>query len=299
VNSRLSGYAWLSVLTAVLTLLLKGEAYRRSQSVGVLSDALESFVNLAAALLALAMLRWAALPPDDDHAFGHEKAEYISAGVEGGLILVAAGGILTSALPRLVHTQPLLDWGMGSGLVALATLANAATATVLLRAGRRHGSIALEADAGHLYSDCLSSLGVLLGVALCAWTGGQILDPLIAIGVAIYVGWTGVSILGRSIHGVLDASLPPEQLEAIERLLDPYRSDGLDFHALRTRRAGRSSFIQLHVLVPGEWSVSKGHDLLEEIEAKLRELVPGARLHTHLEPLDDPASFEDIHLERK
>lgn len=298
-NSRLSGYAWLSVLTAVLTLLLKGEAYRRSQSVGVLSDALESFVNLAAALLALAMLRWAALPPDDDHAFGHEKAEYISAGVEGGLILVAAGGILTSALPRLLNPQPILDWGVGSGLVALATLANAATATVLLRAGRRHGSIALEADAGHLFSDCWSSLGVLLGVALCAWTGWQILDPLIAIGVAIYVGWTGFSILGRAIHGVLDASLPPDQLEAIERLLDPYRRDGLDFHALRTRRAGRSCFIQLHVLVPGEWSVSKGHDLLEEIEAKLRELVPGARLHTHLEPLDDPASFEDIHLERR
>lgn len=299
VSPDLSKYAWLSVFTALATLALKFAAWTYTGSVSLLSDALESVVNLAAALLALWMLRLAAQPPDEDHAFGHDKAEYLSSGIEGALIFMAAVGIVVSAVPRLVHPEPLEQINVGLLLSSVASLGNGLTAAVLLRAARRHRSMVLEADGHHLLSDVWSSLGVLLGLLCVSATGWDWLDPAIALLVAGWIAWTGGRIVWRAAHGMLDASLPPETLLAIDVLLDGYRKQGLDFHALRTRRAGRSSFIQLHVLVPGQWTVLDGHNLLEELEQELRELVPGARLHTHLEPLEDPSSFADMELERE
>lgn len=290
----LSRYAWLSVATALVTLTLKLTAYYLTDSVGLLSDALESTVNLAAAGLALGVLRWAAQPPDQEHAFGHEKAEYLSAGAEGALILSAALGILLAASQRFLHPMPLRELGLGFFFNASATVANATTAWVLLRAGQRHRSVALRADAHHLLGDVYSSLAVLAGVGLAAWSGWPFMDPLVALLAGLWVGWTGLHLLRTSLGGILDTSLPPETLQQIEGVLAPYRLRGLDFHALRTRQAGRTSFIQLHVLVPGAWSVLRGHRLLERIESELLAVVPGARLHTHLEPLEDPASFSDI-----
>lgn len=293
-SSDLTRYAWLSVLAAVVTLVLKSVAFHVTDSVGLLSDALESLVNLSAAMLAMAMLRVAARPADADHAFGHEKAEYISAGVEGALILVAAGGIVVSAWPRLWHPVPVEQVGLGLGLSTLASACNGLTAWVLMRAGKRHRSITLEADAHHLLSDVWSSAGVLVGVACVAATGWLILDPLLALAVGLFVAVTGIRLLQRAADGVLDVSLPPERLQEIETLLDSYRERGLEFHALRTRQAGRSCFVEMHVLVPGDWTVLQGHTQLEEIEEKLRQMLPGVRVLTHLEPMEDPASFEDI-----
>jgi cation diffusion facilitator family transporter len=298
-SASLQRYAWLSVATALVTMALKLWAYAVTNSVGLLSDALESLVNLGAALMALFMLRWAAQPPDSDHVFGHEKAEYLSSGVEGALILVASVGIFGSAAQRLLHPAQLQQLGLGLGLSTLASLANAATAAILYRAGGRYRSVALQADSHHLMSDVYSSLGVLLGVAMVWATGWAPLDPLLAMAVGGWIAWTGIRVLKTAAHGMLDASLPEDTLTNIDALLQKYRAQGIDFHALRTRQAGRSCFIQLHVLVPGAWSVLRGHDLLEEIEAQLCLLVPGARLHTHLEPLEDPASFQDIDLERR
>jgi cation diffusion facilitator family transporter len=297
-STNLQGYAWLSVVTALLTLSIKFAAYGITDSVGLLSDALESLVNLSAAVLAVFMLRWAAQPPDNDHVFGHEKAEYLSSGVEGALILVAAVSIFATASQRLLHPVELSEVGLGMGLSMLASLANAATAGILFRAGVKHRSVALQADGHHLMTDVYSSLGVLLGVGLVKLTGRPWLDPVVAMVAGIWIAWSGLKILSNAANGILDASLPPATLAGIESVLQGYRGQGIDFHALRTRQAGRSSYIQLHVLVPGGWSVQRGHSLLEEIEARLSEVVPGARLHTHLEPLEDPASFADIELER-
>lgn len=294
----LSGFAWLSVWTALVTLGLKAWAYGLTGSVGLFSDALESLVNLAAALLALAMLRWAAQPPDESHSFGHEKAEYLSSGVEGALICTAALGIVAAALPRFWQPVPLQALSAGLALSLLASLLNAITAVILLRAGKRHNSPALTADAQHLLTDCWSSAAVLVGIAGVAVTGHSFFDPLAALCVAGHIAVTGFKILSKAVHGILDASLPPGDLKVIEELLEQHRKKGLDFHALRTRQAGRICFIQFHVLVPGQWTVVQGHDLLETIEAEIRQRFPGARLHTHLEPLEDPCSFEDIDLER-
>ncbi len=292
----LTRYAWMSVVAALFTLALKSAGSLVSHSVGLFTDALESLVNLGAALMALAVLRWAAQPPDEEHAFGHDKMEYVSSGVEGGLILMASAGMLASGVDRLLHPQPLQQLSLGLGLCLLASVVNGLVAWVLGRAGREHRSIALQADSRHLMSDVYSSLGVLVGVGFVSLTGRSWLDPAVALAVGLWVGYTGISLVVASIRGVLDPSLPPEDLARIEAVLNQYRERGLDFHALRSRQAGRSSFVQLHVLVPGGWTVSRGHDLLEELEAKLREALPGVKLHTHLEPLEDPCSFADVDL---
>ena len=290
-------YAWLSVVTALVTFAIKLGAYRLTHSVGLLSDALESLVNLSAAGLAVFMLAWAAQPADREHAFGHEKAEYLSAGIEGALILVAAASIFVSAGQRLLHPTGLSEVGLGLGLSLLASVANATTAWWLFRAARKHQSIALEADAHHLMSDVYTSAAVIVGVALVGLTGWPTLDPLVALLAGLWITRTGLGILRSATNGMLDVSLPEERLAELQSLLARYRAQGVDYHALRTRQAGRSCYIQLHVLVPGEWSVLRGHNLLEEIEAEIRKLVPGARLHTHLEPIEDPVSFQDIELE--
>ncbi len=291
-------YAWLSIFAALLTMGIKLAAYFLTNSVGLLSDALESLVNLSAAVLAGFMLHWASLPPDEDHVFGHEKAEYLSSGVEGALILVAAVGILSSAGSRLLHPEPVNQLGIGLALSALASAVNAGVAFILARAGKKHRSVALVADSHHLMSDVYTSGAVVVGVGLVGLTGQSLLDPLVACAAGVWIGYTGLKILWDAASGLLDRSFDPELLIQVQLILDHYRAQGLDFHALRTRQAGRANFLQVHVLVPGAWTVQKGHLLLEELEGRLRKLLPGVRLHTHLEPIEDPASFEDIQLVR-
>lgn len=297
-TSSLTRYVWLSIATAVATILLKGLAWKLTGSVGLLSDAIESFVNLAGALMALAMLTVAEMPADENHAHGHGKAEYFSSAFEGFLIFLAALSIGYAALDRLFHPAPLEEVGIGLAVSVVASILNFATARVLLRVGQSHGSILLEADARHLMTDVWTSVGVIGGVALVWLTGWLWLDPVIALIVAGNIVWTGWKLMQRSAEGLMDASLPQEQREQIEQVFAKYRSQGLDFHALRTRQAGRRVFITVHVLVPGHWTVQDGHGWLEKIEDDIRIIIPSANLTTHLEPLGDPVSMADQGLDR-
>lgn len=295
---NLTRYAWLSVATSLVTLTLKTWAYLATNSVGLMSDALESIINLLAACLALAMLWIAQSPADDEHAFGHEKAEYFSSGAEGALILVAAVSIMGAALSRFYHPVPLSDLGLGSLLSLLATTLNGVVAVILIRAGKLHRSVTLEADGHHLLTDVWTSLALLVGIG-CIWlTGKTILDPIVACIAAVFIGFTGYGLARRSVQGLTDASLSPPELQQIEQALAYLQAQGVAYHALRTRRAGRAAFVQLHVLVPGEWDVRRGHNLLEQIESAIVEAIPGARVLTHLEPIEDPVSFEDLELDR-
>lgn len=294
----LARYAWLSIGAALATMALKGLAAWLTGSVGLLSDALESFVNLGAALLALGMLRLAIHPPDEKHPFGYSKAEYFSAVVEGALIVFAALAIMAAALPRLLAPQPIEEFGKGLVLSLVATAINLGVALALLAASRRHHSVALEADAHHLLTDVWTSVGIVAGVGAIALTGWLILDPLIAIAVAGYIVWTGASVVRRSVLGLLDRALPESEIARIQAVLEPYRSQGMDYHALRTRRAGRRRLVELHLLVPGAMSVRDGHRVADEIEAKIRAALPGSGVTTHLEPIEDPASYKDQELFR-
>ena len=264
-SANLTRYAWLSIAAALATIALKGIAWQLTGSVGLLSDAIESFVNLAGAIMALAMLTIAARPADDSHAHGHGKAEYFSSAFEGFLIFVAALSIVWAAINRLLNPQPLEAVGAGLVVSALASVINLGVARVLLRAGRAFHSITLEADAHHLMTDVWTSAGVIVGVALVVLTGWWWLDPLIAIVVAGNILFTGWTLMRRSADGLMDASLPAEQLAQIDALLAAYRTRGFGFHALRTRQAGRRAFVTLHLLVPGEWTVTQGHDLSETL----------------------------------
>lgn len=294
----LKRYAYLSIAAALSTILLKGVAWWLTGSVGLLSDALESFVNLAGALMALAMLSLAAEPEDETHAYGHSKAEYFSSAFEGFLILVAAGSIGYAAVDRLFHPQAIEAVGVGLAVSVVASLINLATARILMKVGREQNSITLEADAHHLLTDVWTSVGVIGGVALVWLTGWLWLDPVIALLVAANIVWTGWQLLHRSASGLMDASIPEEQCKAVVAVLEGYRRQGLDFHALRTRQAGMRAFVTLHVLVPGAWTVQQGHDWLERIEADIRGAVPNAHVMTHLEPIEDPASLYDEPLDR-
>ena len=291
-------YAWLSIAAALATILLKGVAWRLTGSVGLLSDALESLVNLASAVMALAMLSLAALPPDENHAHGHGKAEYFSSAFEGFLIVVAAISIGYAATERLLNPRPLEAVGIGLGVSVAASLINFATARMLMTVGRRYNSIALEADAHHLFTDVWTSVGVIVGVALTWLTGWLWLDPAIALVVAANIVWIGWQLLHRSAAGLMDVSLPDEKLKAVNAVLDGYRLHGLEFHALRTRQAGTRTFVTLHVMVPGDWTVQAGHDWSERIEADIRQTVPYAHVTTHLEPREDPVSLVDEGLDR-
>ena len=294
----LTRYAWLSIAAAIATILLKGMAWRMTGSVGLLSDAIESFVNLAGAIMALWMLTLAALPADDDHAHGHGKAEYFSSAFEGFLILLAAVSIGYTAIERLMNPQPLEAVAAGLLVSVVASVINFATARTLMRVGRTHNSITLEADAHHLMTDVWTSVGVIVGVGLVWLTGWLWLDPAIALLVAANIIWTGWQLMQRSAAGLMDVSLPAEQLAQVDTLLTGYREQGLEFHALRTRQAGSRVFVTLHVLVPGNWTVQHGHDWSERIEADIRNALPHAHVTTHLEPTEDPVSMVDQKLDR-
>ena len=291
-------FAWLSAFAALATIALKTGAWALTGSVGLLSDALESFVNLAGALLAIAMLTVAARPEDDDHPYGHGKAEYFSSGVEGTLILIAALGIAVAAWHRLITPRPLEQIGLGLAISVVAAVVNLCVALVLLRAGKRYRSVTLEANAHHLLTDVWTSVGVLAGVGAVALTGLQWLDPAVGLLVAANIVRTGLSIVHRSVHGLMDRALSAEEQDTLRRALAPHIVEPVQVHALRSRVAGSRRFVSMHVLVPGGWSVQRGHELLELIEADIRRVIPNASVLTHLESLDDPASWDDVALDR-
>jgi cation diffusion facilitator family transporter len=297
-RGALTRFAWLSVAAAVATIGLKAAAYWVTGSVGLMSDALESVVNLVAALLALAMLTVAARPADEGHAYGHFKAEYFASAVEGALIVLAAVAIAAASADRLLHPRAVEEIGLGLGISAAAALVNLAVARVLLAAGRRHRSIALEADAQHLMTDVWTSVGVVVGVAGVALTDWEWLDPVIALLVAANIVWTGVLLVRRSAQGLLDGALPTEERAAVQAILDGYAAEGAAHHALRTRQAGAHRFVSFHVLVPGSWSVARGHALLERMERDVRRALPSVTVFTHLEPAEDPTAWADTALER-
>ncbi len=296
-RSSLTRFAWLSIGAAILTIALKAAAYLVTGSVGLLSDAVESVVNLIGGLMALAMLTVAARPADEDHAYGHSKAEYFSSGVEGGLILVAAVSIAVASVQRLITPKPLEEIGLGLGISIVASVINLVVALLLLRVGRQQNSITLEANAHHLLADVWTSVGVVVGVGLVALTDWERLDPVVALVVAANIVRTGVGIVRRSVLGLMDTALPPEDVAAVNKVFEGYKSDGVHFHALRTRQAGARKFVSVHVLVPGVWTVQRGHELLERIEADVRRTLPASTLFTHLESLEDPASWDDETLE--
>lgn len=293
VRADLTRYAWLSIGAAVATIALKSGAYLLTGSVGLLSDAAESIVNLVAAVVALIALRVAAQPFDEKHHFGHSKAEYFAAAVEGVMIFVAAVFIIWSAIQRLLAPMPLENVGVGLAISVAASALNGVVGWVLIRNGRKHRSITLEADGKHLLTDVWTSAGVVVGVLLVAVTGWLPLDPLVALLVGANIIWTGWHLVSESVDGLMDHALSAEEHERLLAVLDDFDADGVSFHTIRTRVAGHSAFISMHVLVPGGWTIQQGHDLAERLEAAVVTAVDHAQVLTHLEPLEDPRSYEE------
>lgn len=291
-------YTLLSIAAAILTMALKFGAYRLTGSVGLLSDALESGVNLVAAVGAFLALSYAAQPPDEEHPFGHGKAEYFSSGLESALIVVAAIGIAIAAWGRLVNPQQIEQVDLGLILTFVATAINGAVAWILLRAGRRLRSITLRADAHHLLTDVWTSVGVAIGIFFVKLTGWLILDPLIALFVAANIVWAGFKLLRETSSGLLDTAIPKDEQKIVTDILLTYDRQGILFHALKTRVAGSRRFITFHLLVPGEWTVQYAHTLCEEIELAIVEALPGSHAVVHIEPKEDPASWADLELDR-
>ncbi len=281
----LTRYAWLSIAAAVITICLKTVGYWLTGSVGLLSDAIESIVNLVGGIMALCMLTVAARPADEDHAFGHSKAEYFSSAVEGTLILVAAVSIAVTAVDRLFAPKPLEQIGLGLGVSVLASLINLAVALLLLRVGRKNGSITLEANAQHLLTDVWTSAGVLAGVGLVAWTGWNRIDPCVALLVAANIVWIGVGIVRRSVGGLMDEVLPKKEQETLRQVLRKFELDGIQFHDLRTRQSAAHRFVSVNVRTPAAWTVKQGHDLVDRLEKELEASLPNLTITTHLEPL--------------
>jgi cation diffusion facilitator family transporter len=298
-SQSLTNFAWLSIAAAVVTISMKAGAYLLTGSVGLLSDALESVVNLVAAVVALIALSVAAREPDEERAYGYQKAEYFSSGTEGGLILLAAAGIIVAAVDRLLHPAPLETVGWGLAISAVASLVNLGVALRLRQAGQRYQSITLEADARHLLTDVWTSVGVIVGVGAVVLSGWQWLDALVALAVGANIVRSGVDLVRRSVLGLLDTAIAPAERVALQRVLESYRARGVEWHAVRTRQAGARRFVSFHVLVPGRWSVQQGHDLLEEVEQDIRAALGNVTVFTHLEPIEDPVAWEDIGLDRR
>lgn len=290
-RSSLTRFAWLSIAAAIATILMKTVAYLMTGSVGLLSDAVESVVNLAGALMALSMLTLAAQPADAKHTFGHSKAEYFSSVVEGVLILLAAGGIAYTAIERMIHPRPLEQVGIGILVCAAASAVNFVVARVLMKAAKAHNSITLEADSQHLMTDVWTSAGVIVGVGLIAVTGWTLIDPLVALLVAANIVWTGIGLIRRSVDGLMDVVLPAEDQQSIEKIMVKYREKGVEFHELRTRQSASHRFIAVHMLVPGGWTVHDAHHVAEDFESDIRILLGDTFITTHLEPIDDSIAY--------
>ena len=292
----LSRFGWLAVAAALITIALKMAAWWVTGSVGLLSDAAESVVNLVAAVVALVALKVAALPADKNHQFGHTKAEYFSAAVEGIMIFLAAATIIVFAIQRLLAPRDLTQVGLGLIISLVAAAVNGVVAVVLIRAGRQYRSITLKADGQHLMTDVWTSIGVVLGIALVWLTGWNWLDPVVAIGVGINILWTGYTLVRESTAGLMDVSLPKQDNARLREILAAHTGEGVDFHAVRTRESGARQFMEMHMLVPGHWSVQHGHDVMEDIIDEIKAEFPDLRVTGHLEPIEDPRSYEDMHL---
>ncbi|GAA1170373.1 cation diffusion facilitator family transporter [Ornithinimicrobium humiphilum] len=290
----LTRFAWLSIAAALVTIGLKSSAWLMTGSVGLLSDAAESLVNLVAAVVALVALRVALRPPDANHHFGHSKAEYFSAAVEGLMIFIAAALILMTSVQRFLDPQPLENLGIGLAVSVLASVVNGTVAWILIRAGRKHRSIVLTADGRHLLTDVWTSVGVVAGVGLVWLTGWDRLDPIVAFAVGLNILVTGWNLIRSSTAGLMDVSLPKEDNDRIREILEGWTSEEVQFHAVRTRESGHRRFMEMHLLVPGEWTVKRGHDLSEDIIESLMEAYPDLRVSCHLEPIEDPRSYEDM-----
>ena len=294
----LTKYAWLSIGAATITIGIKFVAYLATGSIGLLSDALEGIINLAAAIVVLITLRIVEQPPDESHQYGHDKAEYFSSGIEGALIIIAALTILFTAVQRLLNPQPLEQIGLGLFLALIASGINLFVGQLLIRTGKQYESITLEADGKHLMSDVWTSVGVVFGVAVTGLTGLVWLDPIIAILVGVKIGWEGFQLARRTVHGLMDSSIVPEERSLIEYVLNEHCQGDLKWHALRTRQSGSRRFISVHILVLGQWTNREAHDLVEHIESDIRSQIPLCSVFTHVEPLEDPRAFIDQGLER-
>jgi len=298
-RASLTRFAWLSIGAALATIALKTGAYYLTGSIGLLSDAIESLVNLAGAIMALIMLTIAALPADDNHVYGHSKAEYFASVTEGLLILGAAIAIISTSVQRLIHPKEIEQLGLGLIVSIVASVINFVVSRILLKAGKQRNSITLEADAHHLMTDVWTSVGVIGGVAVAGFTGWNILDPIVAILVALNIIWTGIQLVRRSVSGLMDEALPKHEQELIEPVMAKYRDMGVSFHALRTRQAAARRFISVHVLVPGEWTVHDAHHVVENFENDIRAALGGVlTVFTHLEPVEDELSMDDMNLDR-
>lgn len=297
-RDNLTRFAWLSILAAVITIGLKLGAFWLTNSVGLLSDAIESFVNLVTAIVALVALTIAARPASDEFSFGYSKIEFFSSGFEGSMILLAAASIVFTAIPRFLNPQPVEQLGLGLAVSVAAAAINLGVSRVLIQAGKRYRSITLEADARHLMTDVWTTGGVIVGVALVGITGWQRLDPILALLVALNILVTGFGLLRRSALGLMDVSFPPAELQEVQEALEMFEPQGVKFHAVRTRSAAARGFVSMHILVPGEWSVQRGHHLAEEVEREIHRRLPQIHIITHVEPLEDPASWKDTGLDR-
>lgn len=284
--------ALLSVSASIVTLLLKFGAYFLTNSVGLLSDAAESAVNLTAALIAFTAITVADRPPDDSHSYGHDKAEYFSSGAEGSLILVAAVSILYAAARRLLNPAPVENVGIGAAVAIVASAINFGVSRIMLRVAREHDSIALEADAHHLMTDVWTSVGVIGGVVLVGITGWQLLDPLLAIAVALNIIVVGVRLIRRSSQGLMDQALPPQEIEAIRQAIASAAGPDAPYHALRTRKSGARRFVDMHLLMPGRTTVQESHDVVQGIEAAIHGHLANAFITIHVEPQEDRASWD-------
>ena len=299
-KKSLRKFIYLSIVAAIATISFKLLAYYLTDSIGLFSDAIESFVNLAAAIIALIMLTIAEKPADEEHAFGHSKAEYFSSAIEGSLIILAAFSIIWSAVPRVIHPRPLENLGLGLLVAVVASGINLVVSLILVKNGKKNHSITLEADGKHLMTDVYTSAGVLIGIGLVNLSGWLVLDGLVAIGVAINIIWSGFQLMRRSAMGLLDTGIPESERLIISKALEPFKSQNIEFHSILTRQAGQRKFIEMHVLVPGHWSVQESHDIVEKIERDIRNLFDSPiTVFTHLEPKEDPASMLDIGIDRK
>jgi len=292
-RSSLTRFAWLSIAAALTTIAMKSVAYWLTGSISLLSDAVESVVNLLGALMALSMLIIAARPPDRDHTFGHSKAEYFASLVEGVLIIGAAIAISVTALDRLAHPRPLEQMSVGLIVSTGASVVNLVVALILMRAGKKYDSITLEADSQHLMTDVWTSVGVIGGLVMVAATGWTLLDPIMALLVAVNIIWTGANLMRRSVDGLMDVALPKAELKNIEIVMSNYRAKNVGFHALRTRRAAAQRFLSVHMLVPGDLTVHDAHHIAEDFEGDIRAVLGDAVVSTHLEPVDDEISIYD------
>lgn len=290
----LSRYALLSIGAALVTISLKSVAWWVTGSVGLLADAAESLVNLVAAIFAFYALKISIRPPDKDHPFGHSKAEYFSAQLEGVMIFVAAVVIIQQAINRIMNPIPIENIGIGVAISAVAGVINGVVALILIRAGKRYRSLALQADGHHLMTDVVTSIAVIIGVVVVAITKQPILDPIIALALGVNIIFTGIQLIRKSVNGLMDIAMPEEEVAQVESILDSFRNSDIDFHAVRTRESGNRRFLAMHVLVPGAWSVKRGHDFTEDVVETLMADFPDLRITAHLEPREDPRSYEDM-----